>query len=68
MLSKPITRAWRGGLEEFTPGGPFTVSLNVSGARARLLVQGSEVAVQEKDGWITVGVDRITDHEVVVLD
>jgi len=26
------------------------------------------VEVKEADGWITVEVDRITDHEVVVLD
>jgi hypothetical protein len=59
--------AWRGRLEEFTPAGPFTVSLRVSGSRARLLVSGDEVDVKEQDGWITVEVDRITDHEVVVL-
>jgi hypothetical protein len=60
--------AWRGRLEEFTPAGPFTVALRASGRRARFLVSGGEVEVKEQDGWITVEVDRITDHEVVVLE
>ena len=38
------------------------------GERAALAVRaGVEAEVNEQDGWITVGVDRITDHEVVVL-
>ncbi|HET6743793.1 MAG TPA: Tat pathway signal protein, partial [Kribbella sp.] len=60
--------AWRGRLEEFTPVGPFVIEVKASATRARLLVSGTEAAVHEQDGWITVGVDRITDHEVVVLD
>jgi hypothetical protein len=60
--------AWRGRLQELTPAGPFTVSVKATGRRARFLVSGGEVEVNEQDGWITVGVDRITDHEVVVLD
>jgi hypothetical protein len=59
--------AWRGRLEEFTPAGPFTVTLRASGSRARLLVAGGEVEVTSADSWITVVVDRITDHEVLVL-
>jgi hypothetical protein len=60
--------AWRGRLEELTPAGPFAVSLRVKASRARLLVSHQELAVQDRDGWITVLVYRITDHEVVVLD
>jgi hypothetical protein len=59
--------AWRGRLEELTPSGPFTVRIRAQGSRARFLVSGVEAEVNEQDGWITVGVDRITDHEVVVL-
>ncbi|MGW6278813.1 hypothetical protein [Kribbella sp. NPDC055071] len=59
--------AWRGRLAEFTPAGPFTVTLRSDGSRARFLVAGGEVEVTSVDGWITVVVDRITDHEVLVL-
>ncbi|MFF0266757.1 beta-galactosidase [Kribbella sp. NPDC004536] len=59
--------AWRGRLEELTPAGPFAVSLRVNASRARLLVSREEVDVQQRDGWITVLVYRITDHEIVVL-
>ena len=60
--------AWRGRLEEFTPAGPFTVRLKASGRRARFLVGGGEAEVNERDGWITVEVARIADHEVVVFE
>ncbi len=60
--------AWRGRLEEFTPAGPFTVSVKASGSRAALLVDGGEAAVTPEDGWITVEVERITDHEVLVVE
>ena len=60
--------AWRGRLEEFTPSGPFTVRLKASGRRARFLVAGGEAEVNERDGWITVEVARIADHEVVVVE
>ncbi|MGW1343933.1 alpha-amylase family protein [Kribbella sp. NPDC002412] len=59
--------AWRGRLEELTPAGPFTVRVRAAGTQARFLVAGAEAEVTAQDGWITVGVDRITDHEVVVL-
>jgi hypothetical protein len=60
--------AWRGRLQEFTPVGPFTVRVRAHARRARFLVSGGEAAVDVRGGWITVGVDRITDHEVVVLE
>ncbi|GAA1572199.1 MULTISPECIES: alpha-amylase family protein [Kribbella] len=60
--------AWRGRLEELTPAGPFAVSLRVSASRARLLVSRQEAEVQRQEGWITVLVYRITDHEILLLD
>lgn len=60
--------AWRGRLEEFTPAGPFTVRVRASGRRVRFLVAGGEAEVSERDGWITVEVARVADHEVVVFD
>jgi len=60
--------AWRGRLEEFTPAGPFAVRLKANGRRARFLVAGGEAEVNGRDGWITVEVARIADHEIVVFD
>jgi hypothetical protein len=59
--------AWQGRLQEFTPAGPFTIRLRAAGSRAAFLVAGGEVEVSEQDGWITVEVARITDHEVLVI-
>lgn len=59
--------AWQGRLEELTPAGPFTVRVRGAGTRARFLVAGREVEVSTEDGWITVEVDRIADHEVLVF-
>ncbi|GAA1149006.1 family 10 glycosylhydrolase [Kribbella jejuensis] len=59
--------AWRGRLEELTPAGPFAVSVRVKASRAQLLVSREQADVQQRDGWITVLVYRITDHEIVVL-
>lgn len=59
--------AWQGRLQELTPAGPFTVRLPFERERAQLLVAGGEAEVSVEDGWITVEVARVTDHEVVVL-
>ena len=64
--------AWRGRLQELTPSGPFDVRVRVptdlTPTRASFLVGGSETALSRDDGWVSFGVDRIADHEVVVLD
>ncbi|TCC58251.1 Tat pathway signal protein [Kribbella pittospori] len=59
--------AWRGRLEELTPAGPLTVRIRGTGDQARFLVAGGEAEVKTDDGWITVEVARIADHEVVVV-
>jgi hypothetical protein len=62
--------AWRGRLEELTPAGPFDVQVRVPSelapSRARLLVAGQETTASADDGWVSVHVDRIADHEVIV--
>jgi Hypothetical glycosyl hydrolase 6 len=64
--------AWRGRLAELTPNGPYTVRVRVpegpAPQRARLLVAGSETALATSGGWVECVVERIADHEVVVLD
>jgi hypothetical protein len=63
--------AWRGRLEELTPAGPFTVRVRqpegTALSRAELLVAGGEPNLAALDGWVTFGIERIADHEVVVL-
>jgi hypothetical protein len=41
--------------------------LRAAGSRAAFLVGGGEAEVSDQDGWITVEVARITDHEVLVI-
>jgi hypothetical protein len=63
--------AWRGRLEELTPAGPFTVRVRppegTALSRAELLVAGGEPNLATLDGWVTFKIERIADHEVVVL-
>ena len=59
--------AWRGRLEEFTPAGPFTVRVPFEFGQVKFLVAGGEVEVSAEGGWITVGVERVIDHEVLVF-
>ncbi len=63
--------AWQGRLQELTPAGPFGVRVRVpSGVAttsARLLVAGAEQETVHEDGWVSFEIERIADHEVVVL-
>ncbi|MET9023256.1 alpha-amylase family protein [Actinopolymorpha sp. NPDC004070] len=63
--------AWRGRLQELTPSGPFEVRVRppagVSPTRAEFLVSEGDSELGLDDGWVTFGVERIADHEVVVL-
>jgi hypothetical protein len=63
----------RGGIvEESLPVGPFRVRLrlpeDVPGRQARLLVAVHDVSVTTADGWPTLEVPRVTDHEVGVVE
>jgi hypothetical protein len=64
--------AWPGRLEELTPSGPFVIHVSVPSdltpTRVRLLVAGRDVTASADDtGRVTFEVDRIADHEVVVI-
>ena len=63
--------AWQGRLEEFTPVGPFVVKVRLpEGLQpevARLLVAGEEVGFSASDGWASLRIPRVIDHEVVLL-
>jgi hypothetical protein len=62
---------WRQPVHELTPIGPLTVSVRrpdgVSAQAARLLVGEGSVPVAVADGWATVTVPTVLDHEVLVL-
>lgn len=62
---------WRGPIDELIPIGPLQVQVklpsDVKGRSAQLLVAGRPAAVAVKDGWATVEVKSILDHEVVVI-
>jgi len=64
--------AWRGRLEELTPSGPFNVRVRVpdgmTPTTASLLVGGRTVELASADGWVSLDVARIADHEVVRLE
>jgi hypothetical protein len=53
-------------VETLDPAGPFSIRLPFERERAQLPVAGGEAEVSIEDGWITVEVARVTDHEVVV--
>jgi hypothetical protein len=62
---------WRQPVHELTPIGPLRVQVRLpegmTAQSARLLVGESSVPVSVADGWATVAVPMILDHEVVVL-
>ncbi|WP_169512962.1 alpha-amylase family protein [Actinopolymorpha alba] len=63
--------AWQGALDELVPAGPFAVRVRMPGERvanrARLLVAERDAQVRDEDGWSSVVVPRVVDHEVIVL-
>jgi len=63
--------SWRAPLDEVIPIGPLRVRLRlrpgVAGKVARLLVAAREVPVTRDGGWAVLDVERIAEHEVVVV-
>lgn len=60
-----------GYLEEFLPVGPIFVSFKTDGLQtktAKLRVSGREVTLSRDNSWITVRIDSVTDHELVILE
>jgi hypothetical protein len=55
-------------MDEFIPVGPLTMRVRTAGARtATCLVSGGKPPVVVKEGWATLEIPRVIDHEVVVL-
>jgi hypothetical protein len=60
--------AWRGPMDEFIPVGPLTLRVRTAAARnATCLVSGAKPPIAVKEGWATLEIQRVIDHEVVVL-
>jgi hypothetical protein len=63
--------AWRAPMDEAIPVGPLRVRLHlpadVAATTARLLVAETAANVTTSDGWATLEVARVGEHEVVVL-
>jgi hypothetical protein len=60
-----------GYLDEFTPVGPYTVTLDAQGftpRKAFMTVQKKNVPMRIQGGKITVTIDRITDFEMLVIE
>lgn len=57
---------------EYIPVGPLTVHLHAANlpdrARALPLVDGAHVETRREGDWITVEIDRIVDHQVLVIE
>jgi len=63
--------AWRPPLHELVAIGPLRVRIklpaDVAGRSARLLVADATAALSVEDGWASVELPTVVDHEVVVL-
>ncbi|MCR8632037.1 alpha-amylase family protein [Paenibacillus radicis (ex Xue et al. 2023)] len=60
-----------GYLEEYLPVGPITVSLKLEGLQpssVQLKVAGREAIPTLDDSWITVRVDSVADHELIIIE
>jgi hypothetical protein len=55
----------------FLPVGPLEIRLAIpagQSGRARLLVSGQETRLDSVDGWLHLRVERVVDHEVIVIE
>ena len=72
LVNLTNTGAWPAPLDESVPVGPLKVSVRlpegVDAGRVRLLVSGAKTDGRPKDGWVTVDIPSVTDHEVVVVE
>jgi hypothetical protein len=63
--------AWRGPMDEYIPVGPLRLRVRlprgIAGATAVCLVSGARSATAVQQGWATLTVPRIADHEVLVI-
>lgn len=62
---------WRSPIHELIPIGPLEVSVRlpqgVAGRAARQLVADKTASVSRQSGWLTFALDRVLDHEVVIV-
>ncbi len=62
---------WRQPTDEYIPIGPVKVRVklpdDVRGRKLKLLVSGDNVTNSSEKGWISFTINRISDHEVVVV-
>jgi hypothetical protein len=63
---------WRSPIDEIIPVGPLRIRVRlppgVRGRRARLLVSAASPSLRVADGWASVDLPAVTDHEVVVVE
>ncbi|TBL79351.1 alpha-amylase family protein [Paenibacillus thalictri] len=65
------TQQTAGYVEDYLPVGPITVSVKLDGSEpacAAMKVSGLEVKPVIADGWATVRLDTLTDHEMIILE
>ena len=64
--------AWRAPVRELVPRGPCTVRVklhaDIQGGSARALVGESSLDFVNREGWVTISVPSILDHEVLVIE
>jgi hypothetical protein len=62
---------WRGPIDEFIPIGPISVKIrltkDVPGKNLNMLVSGQKITAVVKDGWSNFQIQKILNHEVVVI-
>ena len=71
MVNLTSEATWRAPLDELIPVGPFKVKVRIRGRVAspalRLLVSQRSARATVADDYAVFNVDRITDHEVIVI-
>ncbi len=71
MVNLTSEATWRAPLDELIPVGPFKVKVRIRGRVAspalRLLVSQRSARATVADDYAVFNVDRITDHEVIVV-
>ena len=62
---------WRQPVDELIPVGPLRVRVKlpagVNGQRSRLLVAGGQSSVSVRDGWASLEIKSLLDHEMIVI-
>jgi hypothetical protein len=62
---------WRAPVDELIRVGPLAVRVklpdDVRTTQARLLVAGRTVAATRRDGWASLEIPSVLDHEVIVI-